>query len=69
MLSSPRLNNSDILNNLDPKLGHLKPKERDQLAQLIVDYKHLFPDVPSKTDKIFHDVDIGDSMPIKQHPY
>ena len=29
----------------------------------------MFPDVPSKTDKIFHDVDIGDSMPIKQHPY
>ena len=65
MLSSPRLNNSDILNNLDSKLGHLNPEERDQLAQLIVDYKHLFPDVPSKTDKIFHDVDIGDSMPIK----
>ena len=69
MLSSPRLNNSDILNNLDSKLGHLNPEEPDQLAQLIVDYKHLFPDVPSKTDKIFHDVDIGDSMPIKQHPY
>ena len=69
MLSSPRLNNSDILNNLDSKLGHLNPEERDQLAQLIFDYKHLFPDVPSKTDKIFHDVDIGDSMPIKQHPY
>ena len=51
MLSSPRLNNSDILNNLDSKLGHLNPEERDQLAQLIVDYKHLFPDVPSKTDK------------------
>ena len=69
MLSSPRLNNSDILNNLDSKLGHLNPEEREQLAQLIVDYKHLFPDVPSKTDKRFHDVDIGDSMPIKQHPY
>ena len=68
MLSAPRLNNSDILNNLDSKLGHINPEERDQLAQLIVDYKH-FPDVPSKTDKIFHDVDIGDSMPIKQHPY
>jgi hypothetical protein len=29
----------------------------------------LFPDVPSQTDKIFHDVDVGDSAPIKQHPY
>ena len=26
MLSSPRLNNSDILNNLDSKLGHLNPE-------------------------------------------
>ena len=69
MRSSPRLNNSDILNYLDSKLDHLKPEERDKSAQLIVDYKHLFPDVPSKTDKMFHDVDIGDSMPIKQHPY
>ena len=69
MLSSPRLNNSDILNNLDSKLGHLNPEERDQMAQLIIDCKHLFLNVSSKTDKIFHDVDIGDSMPIKQHPY
>ena len=33
MLSSPRLNNSDILNNLDSKLVHLNPAELDQLAQ------------------------------------
>ena len=61
MLSSPRLHNSDILNNLDSKFGHLNPEERDQLAHLIVDYKNLFPNVPSKTDTIFHYVDIGDS--------
>ena len=39
---------SDILNNLDSKLNHLNLEMRDQLAQIIVDYKHLFLDVPSK---------------------
>ena len=29
----------------------------------------VFPDVPSKTNLIEHDVDVGDSAPIKQHPY
>jgi hypothetical protein len=29
----------------------------------------LFPDVPPQTDVIYHDVDVGDATPIKQHPY
>ena len=40
-----------------------------QLAQLIMNYKDLFPDVPTKTTVVHHDVDIGDASPIKQHPY
>ena len=39
------------------------------MKQLIVDYKHLFFDVPSKTDKKVHDVEVCDSKPVKQHPY
>ena len=31
--------------------------------------KHLFPDIPTRTDKIYHDVIVEDSKPIKQHPY
>ena len=64
-----RLNNSDILKNLDSKLQHLSGEERQKMKNLILEYKHLFPDVPSRTDKIFHDVDIGEAKPIKQHPY
>ena len=30
---------------------------------------HLFSDIPTRTDKIYHDVDVEDSQPIKQHPY
>ena len=29
----------------------------------------VFPDVPNKTNLIEHDVNVGDSAPIKQHPY
>jgi len=50
-------------------LDHLPVVEKDQLKQLLSEYKHLFPDIPTRTNKIFHDVDIGDSLPVKQHPY
>ena len=69
ILGSQGLQNSDILADLDSKLNHLGHSEREQLKTLILDYKHLFPDVPSRTNKIFHDVDIGNSQPVKQHPY
>ena len=36
---------------------------------LILKYEHLFPDLPTRTDQIYHDVDIEGSKPIKQHPY
>ena len=41
------------------------PKNSKQL-----EYEHLFPDIPSKTDKIYLDVDIIEGgKPDKQHPY
>ena len=69
MLGSSGIQNSDILKNLDSKLEHLDPIQRQQLKGLILEYEHLFPDVPSRTNKIFHDVEVGDSKPVKQHPY
>ena len=35
------------------------------MTQLVLE---LFPDVPSRTKCVFHDVDVG-AMPIKQNPY
>ena len=43
--------------------------QRKELAEAITQYREVFPDVPSKTNFIEHDVDVGDSAPIKQHPY
>ena len=36
---------------------------------LIQEYEHLFPGIPTWTDKINHDMDIAGSKPVKQHPY
>ena len=43
--------------------------ERQQLKELIYENKHVFLNVPTRTNKIFHDVDIGDAIPVKQYPY
>ena len=65
-----KLSNSDVLNNLDEKLKHLEPSKREDLKKIIGEYKHLFSDVPSRTEMIHHDVEIQNTAsPIKQHPY
>lgn len=64
-----RLNNSDILVNLNSKLVHLDSDKRDEIKTLIFSFQNLFPDVPSKTNVACHDVDVTGAAPIKQHPY
>ena len=67
--ASSKLQNSDILKDLDQKLLHLDPIQRKELKQLIHEYEHLFPDIPTRTDKIYHNVNAEDSQPVKQYPY
>lgn len=64
-----KLTNSDVLKNLDSKLSHLEESQRQDLQKLLEKYSDLFPDVPSRTNQIYHDVDVGDAAPVKQHPY
>ena len=66
-LTCSKLQNSNILKDLDKKLSHLDQTQRDEVKTLILEYEHLFPDIP--TDQIYHDVQIEGSKPIKQHPY
>ena len=56
-----KLENSDILRNLNNKLSHLEPSQQEELKQLIHEYEHLFPDIPTRTDKIYHGVIVEDS--------
>ena len=64
-----KLQNSQILNDLGTKLSHLPSVQRKELAEVITQYREVFSDVPSKTNLIEHDVDVGDSATMKQHPY
>ena len=63
--NSAKLENSQILKNLDQKLLNLCTTEREQLKELINENKHLFPNIPTRTHKIFHDIDVGDAIPVK----
>ena len=66
----PKLKNSDVLKNLQKeKLSHLTTKEQDEMMELVFQFVGLFPDTPTRTDRVFHDVEVGNATPIKQHPY
>ena len=65
----PKLQNSDMLKALNKTLSHLDQTQREELKMLIFEYEHLFSDIPTGTDKIYHDVGIEGSKPFKQHPY
>ena len=67
--ASLKLQNFDILKDLDQKLSHPVPIQRKELKQLIYEYEHLFPHIPTSTDRIYHEVNVEDSQPVKQHPY
>ena len=64
-----RLTNTDVLRNLDSKLSHLSDIQHQDLEKLLLEIEHLFPVVPTRTDQIYHEVDVGNADPIKQHPY
>jgi hypothetical protein len=45
---SVHLKISKILTNLDDKLGHLHPHQREQVQQLMTRYPSIFMDIPKK---------------------
>jgi hypothetical protein len=66
----PKLENSSVLKDLDAKLSHIRDgKERKAIKDLILEYSHIFSDVPGRTHLLHHDIDVGDAVPVKQTPY
>lgn len=59
------LPNSAILSNLQSHLSYLPAAQCDRVVQLIEKYCMLFNDVPSQTTVVTHDIDVGESRPIK----
>jgi len=68
-LTRARLKYSEVLQNLDAKVFHLKPDEQVMLFDVILYFGSLFSDMSSCTSEVTHDVDAGVSKPIKQWPY
>ena len=58
-----------MLANLDKKLSHLATEERNDVADLVQEFSHLFPDTPKTTKLVMHDVDVGNASSCKQHTY
>lgn len=61
-----RLKNSEALSNLDKLLSHLPELGRSELSELVLKYPCLFADIPSRTQWIEHDIDMGEAQPSKQ---
>ncbi len=64
-----RLSNSDMLQNLPSLMEHLDDSQKDDLVSLIQSFLTVFQDVPKSTSVLAHDVDVGSTSPIRQHPY
>ncbi len=63
------LKNSESLKNLDFLFVHLPEPKRSELVEFIHKYPCLFGDIPSRTDWIEHNIDVGDSKLIKEQFY
>ena len=61
--------NSEVLSNLSVKLEHLSKEKQAERTDLLFSYECLSTDIPGRTSVLFHDVDVSEVNPIKQHPY
>ena len=64
-----KLSNSEALQTLDSCLSHLTESQRGDVVQLVGTNRSLFSDVPTQTCLLKHDIDVGGTKSIKQHPY
>ena len=64
----PRLTNTGFI-TLRSEIGTFNIRTAGSISCLIHDHAHLFMDVPGPTDLVYHDVEVGDATPVKQHPY
>ena len=64
-----KLDNSQVLKDINVKVSHLSKTEQQDMKEILSEYNHLFPDIPTRTNQLHHDVDIGNAQPIKQHSY
>ena len=61
--------NSDVQGQLNEKLTHFTSPQATELITLLQKYPSVFSDSPGQTNLTFHDIDVGDSSPVKLPPY
>jgi len=50
-------------------LSHLSLAESTDVQSLVAEFSHVFGDIPSQSTVLEHDIDLGSTPLIKQHPY
>lgn len=68
-MSQGRLPNSRILASLDDHLSYLDPPNCFDIMEVIHQHPEFFSDVPTRTNVLHHDIDVGVAGPTKQPPY
>lgn len=63
------MRNTEALSKLDSLLSHLSQPQKSELSTLIKSFPCLFNDVPTQTHLIEHDIEVGETKPIKQRFY
>jgi hypothetical protein len=57
------------LSEIDTHLNHLPVDQRQEIVSFLRSHLSLFGDVPSSTNVLRHEIDVGTASPIKQHAY
>lgn len=64
-----KLANSAVLADPEKFLSHLTAQQQNDVTALLKKFSTLFGDSPGLTSLTEHDIDVGVSPPVKQHPY
>ena len=60
-----KLDNSQVLKDIGVKVSHLSKTEQQDVKEILSEFNHLFPDIPTRTNQIYHDVNVGNAQLIK----
>ena len=66
---STELPESDLSSHNDLGLDHLEPTQKIQLLELLDEMNIIKNPLLGRVDEVKHRIDVGDSKPIRQHPY
>ncbi|KAI2647726.1 Transposon Ty3-I Gag-Pol polyprotein [Labeo rohita] len=69
VLSGGCLKNSEALLTLPSQLSYLSTEQQQDIQKFLKSFPNLFNDVPPGTSVITHDINVGSTLPIKQHAY